>query len=30
MVSRALAVVYAADVEREEPLWELVGFRRQT
>lgn len=28
MVSRALAVVYASDVEREVRFWELVGFRR--
>lgn len=28
MVSRALAVVYASDVEREARFWELVGFRR--
>jgi lactoylglutathione lyase len=28
MVSRALAVVYAADVEREARFWELVGLRR--
>lgn len=28
MISRAVAVVYAMDVEREARFWELVGFRR--